>query len=163
MSCLCRTSLRPRPWLPLTQLWKQDGILFAEEIEQAHCALTCPPNHQSKHKGSFADARVAIALRVDPKKVRLWCGVDWLSENAAGKTCLACSVDIQNACPTNNTVLIESYIKDIMKKLGNHNGGLLAWPYYEAGVKGVGDQAQELECNLFERYGKYPLDFSKLR
>ena len=40
---------------------------------------------------------------------------------------------------------------------------MMAWPYYEAWVIGVGYRAHRLEYKLFEKYGKYPLDLSKLQ
>ena len=86
------------------------------------------------------------------------CGIDWLSENAAGKICLFCSVDIQNVYPTNDLEKIEDYVKQLIRKLGDHNGGLVAWPYSEPWVIGIGHRAEKMERKSFERYGEYPLD-----
>jgi uroporphyrinogen decarboxylase len=91
------------------------------------------------------------------------CGVDWLAENAAGKICLWCSVDIQNVYPTNDPAIIARYIKDLIWKLGGHNGGLVAWPYAEPWVIEVGWQTARLERKLFEQYGGYPLDLKELK
>jgi len=83
------------------------------------------------------------------------CGVDWLSENAAGKVCLFCSVDIQEVYPSNDPVRIEAYVKELVEKLGGHNGGLVGWPYAEAWVIEVGPGAVRLEERLWEMYGRY--------
>jgi uroporphyrinogen-III decarboxylase len=91
------------------------------------------------------------------------CGVDWLSENAAGKVCLWCSVDIQTVYPTNDPEKIERYVEDLILKLGNHNGGLVAWPYSEPAVIEVGEAAVQLERDLFEKLGNYPIAISALR
>jgi hypothetical protein len=91
------------------------------------------------------------------------CGVDWLSENAAGKICLWCSVDIQNVYPTNDPEKIERYVKDLILKLGDHDGGLVAWPYSEPRVIGVGEAAVQLERDLFETLGNYPIDGAALK
>lgn len=90
------------------------------------------------------------------------CGVDWLNENAAGRICLWCSVDIQNVYPTNDPEKIERYVKDLILKLGDHNGGLVAWPYFEPAVIEVGEAAVQLERDLFEELGNYPLDRAAL-
>jgi hypothetical protein len=91
------------------------------------------------------------------------CGVDWLADNAAGKVNLWCSVDIQNVYPTNDPKKIERYVKDLIMKLGDHNGGLVAWPYSEPWVIDVGHKAEKLERELFEKYGDYPLDLAALK
>ena len=91
------------------------------------------------------------------------CGVDWLAENAAGKVCLFCSVDIQEVYPTNDPRIIERYIKDMIAKLADHQGGFVAWPYSEPAVILVGVGAVRLERRLFKKLGRYPLDFSLLR
>ena len=90
------------------------------------------------------------------------CGVDWLSENAAGKVCLWCSVDIQTVYPTNDPEKIERYVKDLILKLGDHNGGLVAWPYSEPAAIEVGEAAAQLERDLFEKLGNYPIEISVL-
>lgn len=86
------------------------------------------------------------------------CGLDWLAEHAAGKVSLWCSVDIQTVYPSNDPAAIEEYIREMIVKLGNHNGGLVAWPYSEPWVIGVGHEAERLERRLFEKLGGYPLD-----
>jgi hypothetical protein len=91
------------------------------------------------------------------------CGVDWLSENAAGRLCLWCSVDIQTVYPTNDPEKIERYVKDLILKLGDRDGGLVAWPYIEPAVIGVGEATVQLEMDLFERLGSYPIDRAALR
>lgn len=144
---------------------------FEEFFLPCYSRITARCHEQGLHCGmhSCGNIRALVPLLIESGLGFLqldspdMCGVDWLSENAAGKICLACSVDIQNVFPTNNPVLIESYIKDMIKKLGNHNGGMMAWPYYEALVIGVGYRAHRLEYKLFEKYGKYPLDLSKLQ
>jgi len=144
---------------------------FEEFFLPCYSRITARCHEQGMHCGMHSCGNISALvplligsgldfLQIDSPDM---CGVDWLSENAAGKICLACSVDIQNVFPTNNPVLIESYIKDMIKKLGNHNGGMMAWPYYEAWVIGVGYRAHRLEYKLFEKYGKYPLDLSKLQ
>jgi hypothetical protein len=90
------------------------------------------------------------------------CGVDWLADNAAGKIALFCSVDIQEVYPSNHPDIIDRYIRDMIVKLADHNGGFVAWPYAEPHVIGVGVKAELLERRLFDRYGKYPLDMSLL-
>jgi hypothetical protein len=91
------------------------------------------------------------------------CGLDWLSENAAGRIGLWCSVDIQNVYPTNDPAKIEHYVKDLILKLGDRDGGLVAWPYSDPAVIGVGEAAARLERDLFEKLGSYPLDIGALR
>jgi hypothetical protein len=90
------------------------------------------------------------------------CGVEWLAENAAGDICLWCSVDIQNVYPTNDPDKIERYVKDLILKLADHRGGLVAWPYFEPAAIEVEDAAVRLERELFERLGDYPIDRAAL-
>ncbi|MFO8056632.1 MAG: uroporphyrinogen decarboxylase family protein [bacterium] len=66
------------------------------------------------------------------------CGIDWLSENAAGRICIFASVDIQNVYPKNDPARIESYVHELKDKLATKDGGLVAWPYAETWVIGVG-------------------------
>ncbi len=82
-------------------------------------------------------------------------GLDWLSENAAGRICLFCSVDIQEVYPTNDPALIEDYIREMVSKLSSPKGGLVAWPYAETWVIGVGRKAVKLEERLWDKYGTY--------
>lgn len=90
------------------------------------------------------------------------CGVDWLGKNAAGKICLFCSVDIQEVYPSNDPGKIERYVKDLILKLGDHRGGLVAWPYSEPWVIEVNIHSARLEERLFAQYGQYPLDLAAL-
>lgn len=144
---------------------------FEEFFLPCYSRITARCHEQGMHCGmhSCGNIRDLVPLLIESGLDFLqidspdMCGVDWLAENAAGKICLACSVDIQNVFPTNNPSLIEGYVKDMIKKLGNHNGGLMAWPYYDALAIGVGYRAHRLEHKLFDKYGKYPLDLSELR
>jgi len=85
------------------------------------------------------------------------CGIDWLAENAAGKTCLFLSVNIQSVYPSNDPAAIEAYVKNMIRKLGGDRGGLAAWPYAETWVIGVGVRSVWREERLFVRHGRYPL------
>ena len=89
------------------------------------------------------------------------CGVEWLEKNAAGKICIFAAVDIQRVYPSNDPVKIERYVKDLIRKLGDHDGGLVGWPYAEAWVIEVGIKTVRLEERLWEKYGRYPLDLVK--
>jgi len=46
---------------------------------------------------------------------------------------------------------------------GDHNGGLVAWSYFEAAVIEVSEAAVRLERDLFEKLGSYPIDRAALR
>ncbi len=72
-------------------------------------------------------------------------------------------MDIQTVYPTNDPDKIEPYVKDLILKLGDHNGGLVAWPYSEPAVIEVSEAAAQLERDLFERLGNYPIESSALR
>jgi hypothetical protein len=67
-------------------------------------------------------------------------------------------VDIQQVYPTNDLDLIRRATQEMIFCLGDHQGGLVAWPYVEAWVIGVGIRAVRLEERLFETWGRYPLD-----
>jgi hypothetical protein len=72
-------------------------------------------------------------------------------------------VDIQNVYPSNDPEKIERYVKDLILKLGDQGGGLVAWPYSDPAVIEVGEAAAELERDLFEQLGGYPIQISALR
>jgi hypothetical protein len=65
--------------------------------------------------------------------------------------------------PTNDPEKIERYVKDLILKLGDHEGGLVAWPYDEPAVIEVSEVTVQLERDLFERLGNYPIDRAALR
>ncbi len=81
------------------------------------------------------------------------CGIDWLSENAAGRICIFASVDIQNVYPTNDPQKIEIYVRELVEKIGSEEGGLVAWPYAETWVIGAGIRSVWLEERLWRKYG----------
>ncbi len=84
------------------------------------------------------------------------CGLDWLSENAAGKICLFCSEDIQNVYITNDRPTIEKYIKEMIGKLSGDSGGLVLWPYSQPYDIGVGARTIRAEQRLYKKYRRYP-------
>jgi len=88
----------------------------------------------------------------------LMCGIDWLAENVAGKVALLLSPDIQTIYPLGSDDGLEGHIKEMIAKLGDFNGGLVAWPYSEPKVIGVSRERVKLQARLFTKYGRYPLD-----
>lgn len=80
------------------------------------------------------------------------CGLDWLSENAAGKICLFCSEDIQNVYITNDRSTIERYIKEMIGKLSRESGGFVLWPYSQPYDIGVSARTIRAEQRLYKKY-----------
>ncbi|MDH3346351.1 MAG: hypothetical protein OEL75_04125, partial [Kiritimatiellaceae bacterium] len=68
------------------------------------------------------------------------------------------SPDIQTIYPKGTDEELEAHIKEMIAKLADFNGGLIAWPYSEPQVIGVGADRVKLQSKLFKKYGKYPLD-----
>lgn len=88
----------------------------------------------------------------------LMCGIDWLAENVSGKVALFLSPDIQTIYPLGSDEELEDHIREMIAKLGDFNGGLVAWPYSEPGVIGVHRERVKLQMRLFKKYGGYPLN-----
>ena len=80
------------------------------------------------------------------------CGIDWLSENAAGRICLFCSEDIQNVYVTNDHVKIEEYVKTMIRRLSSEKGGLVLWPYSQPYDIGVGASTIRAEQRIYKKY-----------
>ncbi len=85
------------------------------------------------------------------------CGLDWLSENAAGKICLWCAEDIQTVYMTNDRVKIDSYAKELVEKIARDNGGLVFFPYSQPYDIGVGASTIRAEQRIYRKYCGYPL------
>jgi uroporphyrinogen decarboxylase len=90
-------------------------------------------------------------------------GIDWLSENAAGKICFCNSPDIQTVYPRGDREELAAHIKEQIWKFGNHNGGFAYWPYTEPKAIGVDRKTQKFGMEVVKRHGNYPLDEAALR
>jgi len=80
------------------------------------------------------------------------CGLDWLSENAAGRICLFCSEDIQNVYVTNDHAAIEEYVRTMIRRLSSEKGGLVLWPYIQPYDIGVGASTIRAEQRIYKKY-----------
>ena len=52
--------------------------------------------------------------------------------------------------------------QDLIARLVDHTGGLVAWPYAETWVIDVTVGSARLEERLWAKYGAYPLDYKAL-
>jgi len=85
----------------------------------------------------------------------LMTGLDILAESVAGKVCFFNSPDIQTVYPRGDPAELTAHIQEMIRKLGNFNGGLVAWPYMEPQVIGVSPETVKLQEELFSRWGQY--------
>ena len=90
----------------------------------------------------------------------LMTGLDFLAEQAGGKIAFFNSPDIQTVYPRGEAAELTAHIKEMIRKLGGFNGGLVAWPYIEPNVIGVSQATVKLQAEIFDRWGRYPLDWA---
>jgi hypothetical protein len=86
------------------------------------------------------------------------CGLEWLSEHAAGKICLFCSMDTQTAYPSNDPDIMESFMKEMIRLLATPDGGLCLWPNSNPYDIGVGASTIRAERRIYKKYRGYSLD-----
>jgi uroporphyrinogen decarboxylase len=96
------------------------------------------------------DAGIDV-LQFDQPRVH---GIDTLNQ-WADKVTYWCPVDIQTTLQTGDADLIDADAKEMIEKLGGHNGGFIAGYYGGNEAIGVDPDIQEIACQAFVRYGWY--------
>ncbi len=81
-------------------------------------------------------------------------GIDALAE-FSGKVTFWCPVDIQTTLQTKNPDNIGMEAKELIEKLGNKGGGLIAGYYIDNESIGLDPKWQDIACKAFLRYSCY--------
>lgn len=85
-------------------------------------------------------------------------GLENLDAKVGGKICFWCPVDIQKTMIEGSLEDIESYVKRMMKTIGNHKGGLISMAYTTPDAVGHTPEKIDAMCQSFRKYGVYNND-----
>jgi len=100
-----------------------------------------------------------IEIGVDALNVQVsLIGIDVLSERFGGKICFLSDIDRQRLLPFGTPKEIERHVKHIIRKLGNFNGGLIAWGEINVDVPLENAKAM---LRAFNKFGRYPINITK--
>jgi len=135
---------------------------YRRVVEECHCRKMHCGIHSCGNLRNLLPNFLACGFDFLQLDSPLMTGLDFLAEQAGGKIAFLNSPDIQTVYPRGDEAELTAHIKEMIRKLGNFNGGLVAWPYVEPNVIGVSPAAVSLQAELFDRWGRYPLDLEGL-
>ncbi len=88
-------------------------------------------------------------------------GIERLAEWYGGRICFFCPADIQRVLTVSDQPeQIEQNVKSLIYHFGRYNGGFIAKTYPQPESIHIPEENNSLMCELFKRYGQYPLSFT---
>ena len=85
-------------------------------------------------------------------------GVDELARRYGGRICFFCPVDIQTTLIKPNLPAVEEKARHLLRAFGRYDGGFMAKTYPQPEAISIPEENTAYMCEVFKKYGKYPLD-----
>jgi len=80
-------------------------------------------------------------------------GIDYLNEEFGGRAAFWCPVDIQTTLQTRDEAAIRTEARQLVEKLGGHQGGFIAGYYGDNVAIGLDPAVQDIACRAFVEFG----------
>jgi len=80
-------------------------------------------------------------------------GIDYLNEHFGGRAAFWCPVDIQTTLQTRQERAIRAEARELVQKLGGHQGGFIAGYYGDNVAIGLDPAVQDIACRAFVEFG----------
>jgi hypothetical protein len=152
-----RLMISPKDWRALIK------PRYARVIEEAHALGVHIFSHICGYIPDIIGDLIDVGLDVLQIDQQDNMGIDMLADRFGGQICFFCPVDIQTTLPiSDNLPAIEAKAKHLIRSFGVYNGGFMAKTYPQTESIRIPEENTAYMCEIFKKYGQYPLDISAL-